>query len=108
VLTLIVLPCLVIASRTAGSAKARHNVVIFPSVYKTIPFDMPGDFTPIAVVGATPIVLVNPAKVPAQDHKEFAALLKSKPGQFNYSTSVRSAPKPSTFRTKASVRCSPT
>jgi tripartite-type tricarboxylate transporter receptor subunit TctC len=62
-----------------------NNVVIFPSVYKTIPFDMPGDFTPIAVVGATPIVLVvNPSKVPAKDHKEFAALLKSKPDQFNY------------------------
>jgi tripartite-type tricarboxylate transporter receptor subunit TctC len=62
-----------------------NNVVIFPSVYKTIPFDMPGDFTPIAVIGATPIVLVvNPQKVPAKDHKEFAALLKSKPDQFTY------------------------
>jgi tripartite-type tricarboxylate transporter receptor subunit TctC len=62
-----------------------NNVVIFPSVYKTIPFDIPGDFTPIAVVGATPIVLVvNPQKVPAKDHKEFAALLKSKPDQFTY------------------------
>jgi tripartite-type tricarboxylate transporter receptor subunit TctC len=62
-----------------------NNVVILPSVYKTVPFDMPGDFTPIAVIGATPIVLVvNPQKVPAKDHKEFAALLKSKPDQFNY------------------------
>jgi tripartite-type tricarboxylate transporter receptor subunit TctC len=62
-----------------------NNVVIFPSVFKTIPFDMPGDFTPIAIVGATPIVLVvNPAKVAAKDHKEFAALLKSKPDQFTY------------------------
>jgi tripartite-type tricarboxylate transporter receptor subunit TctC len=62
-----------------------NNVVIFPSVFKTIPFDMPGDFTPIAIVAATPIVLVvNPNKVPAKDHKEFAALLKSKPDQFNY------------------------
>ena len=62
-----------------------NNVVILPSVYKSVPFDMPGDFTPIAVVGATPIVLVvNPAKVAATSHKEFAALLKSKPGQFNY------------------------
>jgi tripartite-type tricarboxylate transporter receptor subunit TctC len=62
-----------------------NNVVIFPSVYKTLPFDMPGDFTPIAVVGATPIVLVvNPAKVAATNHKEFAALLKSKPGELNY------------------------
>jgi len=62
-----------------------NNVVILPSVYKTVPFDMPGDFTPIAVIGATPIVLVvNPAKVAATNHKEFAALLKSKPGELNY------------------------
>jgi tripartite-type tricarboxylate transporter receptor subunit TctC len=62
-----------------------NNVVILPSVYKSVPFDMPGDFTPIAVIGATPIVLVvNPAKVQAKDHKEFAALLKSKPGELNY------------------------
>jgi tripartite-type tricarboxylate transporter receptor subunit TctC len=61
-----------------------NNVVIFPSVYKSIPFDMPGDFTPIAIVGATPIVIVVNAKVPAKDHKEFAALLKSKPDQFTY------------------------
>jgi tripartite-type tricarboxylate transporter receptor subunit TctC len=62
-----------------------NNVVIFPSVYKTLPFDMPGDFTPIAVIGATPIVLVvNPTKVAATNHKEFAALLKSRPGELNY------------------------
>ena len=62
-----------------------NNVVIFPSVFKTIPFDMPGDFTPIAIVGATPIVLVvNPSKVSATNHKEFAALLKSKPDEFTY------------------------
>jgi tripartite-type tricarboxylate transporter receptor subunit TctC len=62
-----------------------NNVVILPSVFKTVPFDMPGDFTPIAVIGATPIVLVvNPAKVSATNHKEFAALLKSKPGELNY------------------------
>ncbi len=62
-----------------------NNVVILPSVFKSVPFDMPGDFTPIAVIGATPIVIVvNPAKVSATNHKEFAALLKSKPGEFNY------------------------
>jgi tripartite-type tricarboxylate transporter receptor subunit TctC len=62
-----------------------NNVVIFPSVLKQLPFDMPGDFTPIAVVGSTPVVLVvNPTKVPARNSPEFAALLKSKPGQLNY------------------------
>src|SRR6185436_5937024 len=65
-----------------------NNVVIFPSVLKSLPFDMPGDFTPIAVVGATPMVLVvNPAKVPAANHKEFVALLRNKPGGFNFGSS---------------------
>jgi tripartite-type tricarboxylate transporter receptor subunit TctC len=64
-----------------------NNVVIFPSVMKSLPFDMPGDFTPIAIVGATPMVLVvNPAKVPATNAKEFIALLKSKPGQLNFAS----------------------
>ncbi len=64
-----------------------NNVVIFPSVLKSLPFDMPGDFTPIAVVGTTPIVLVvNPAKVAATNAKEFIALLKSKPGQLNFAS----------------------
>ena len=64
-----------------------NNVVIFPSVLKSLPFDMPGDFTPIAVVGATPMVLVvNPSKVQATNSKEFIALLKSKPGELNFAS----------------------
>ena len=64
-----------------------NNVVIFPSVYKKLPFEMPGDFTPIAVIGSTPLVLVvNPSKVPAQNAREFAALMKSKPGQMSYAS----------------------
>lgn len=61
-----------------------NNVVIFPSVIKQLPFDMPGDFTPIAVVGNTPIVIVATAKLPAANSKELIALLKSKPGQLNF------------------------
>jgi tripartite-type tricarboxylate transporter receptor subunit TctC len=62
-----------------------NNVVIFPSVLKSLPFDMPGDFTPIAVVGATPMVLVvNPQKVTATNAREFFALLKAKPGTYNF------------------------
>jgi tripartite-type tricarboxylate transporter receptor subunit TctC len=63
-----------------------NNVVIFPSVYKSLPFDMPGDFTPIAVVGYTPVVLVVNAKVPANNSKEFIALLKSKGGEMTYAS----------------------
>jgi tripartite-type tricarboxylate transporter receptor subunit TctC len=37
---------------------------------------MPGDFTPIAVMGYTPVVLVVNPKVPANNAKELVALLK--------------------------------
>jgi tripartite-type tricarboxylate transporter receptor subunit TctC len=55
-----------------------NNVVILPSVYKTVPFDLATDITPIAIVGATPIVLVVNPKVAANN---------SKPGQLNYASS---------------------
>jgi tripartite-type tricarboxylate transporter receptor subunit TctC len=64
-----------------------NNHVIYPSVYKSVPFDPLGDITPIAVIGATPLVLVANPKVPASNAKELAALLKAKPGAYNYASS---------------------
>jgi len=62
-----------------------NNVVIFPSVLKSMPVDMPGDFTPIAVVGSTPMVLVvNPSKVTATNSRDFIAQLKANPGTYNF------------------------
>jgi tripartite-type tricarboxylate transporter receptor subunit TctC len=62
-----------------------NNVVIFPSVLKSLPFDMPGDFTPIAVVGSTPMVLVvNPQRMNATNSRELIALLKAKPDGYNF------------------------
>ncbi len=63
-----------------------NNVVIFPSVYKTLPFAMPGDFTPIAICGYTPMILVVNPKVAATNSKELVALLKAKPGEMNYAS----------------------
>jgi len=65
-----------------------NNHVIYPSVYKSLPFDPIRDITPIAVIGSTPIVLVvNPAKLPAKNAQELIALLKAKPGVYNYGSS---------------------
>jgi tripartite-type tricarboxylate transporter receptor subunit TctC len=64
-----------------------NNHVIYPSVYKSIPFDPVADITPIAVIGSTPIVvLVNP-KVPAKTAQELTALMKAKPDELNYGSS---------------------
>ena len=64
-----------------------NNHVIYPSVYKSVPFDPIADITPIAVIGSTPIVLVVNAKVPAKNAQELIALLKANPGKYNYGSS---------------------
>lgn len=65
-----------------------NNHVINPSVFKSLPYDTLADITPIMVVGSTPFVLVvNPTKLPASNVKELVALLKAKPGTFNYASS---------------------
>ena len=65
-----------------------NNHAVNPSVFKKMPYDSLKDITPISVVGATPFVLVvNPTKVPAKNAKELQALLKAKPGAYNYASS---------------------
>jgi len=65
-----------------------NNHAVNPSVFKKMPYDSLADITPISVVGATPFVLVvNPTKLPARNAKELQALLKAKPGGYNYASS---------------------
>lgn len=65
-----------------------NNHVVNPSVFKKMPFDALADITPISVVGATPFVLVvNPTALPATSARELQALLKAKPGGYNYASS---------------------
>ncbi len=65
-----------------------NNHAVNPSVYKKMPYDSLADITPITVIGATPFVLVvNPARLPASNVSELVALLKAKPGGYNYASS---------------------
>jgi len=64
-----------------------NNHVIFPSVYKSLPFDPINDITPIAVIGSTPMILVVSPKVAANNSKELVALLKANPDSLNYASS---------------------
>jgi tripartite-type tricarboxylate transporter receptor subunit TctC len=64
-----------------------NNVVIFPSIHKSLPFDMPGDFTPIAICGSTPLVVVATPKLAAKDGKELIALMKARPDGTTYASS---------------------
>lgn len=64
-----------------------NNHVIYPAVLKSVPFDPVADITPIAIIGATPLVLVVNPKVPAKNMKELVALFKANPGKYNYASS---------------------
>ena len=60
------------------------NHVIAPVVLKNASFHPVNDFTPIAVVGAAPLILAVHPKVPAKNLSELLALLRAKPDSLTY------------------------
>ena len=64
-----------------------NSTGIAPNLFKKLPYDPIKDFAAIAYVGYVPNVLAVHPSVPAKSVKELVALLKSKPGQFNYASS---------------------
>ena len=57
------------------------------SLYSKLPYHPQRDFTPIALVGESPNILVINTYVPAQSIKELIALGKANPGKLNYGSS---------------------
>jgi len=60
--------------------------VINPHLLPT-PYDAIRDFSPVATLAASELVLVVHPSLPANDLRELIALAKSKPGQLNYGSS---------------------
>jgi tripartite-type tricarboxylate transporter receptor subunit TctC len=60
------------------------TLVTNPHLYKRLGFDPIADFTPIAMVAQAGQVLVVHPSVPANSVAELTALVKGKPGQFNF------------------------
>ena len=54
---------------------------------KKVPYDAVKDFTPIAMIGGTPNLLVVRPTVPARTLKEFVDYARANPGAMNYGTS---------------------
>ena len=57
-----------------------------PAVRK-LPYDAIKDFTPVAMVGGTPNVLVVPPTLPVATLAEFVRYVKTNPGKFSYGSS---------------------
>jgi tripartite-type tricarboxylate transporter receptor subunit TctC len=62
---------------------AVHHTIA-SSVYKKLPYDFQKDLAPITTIALVPNVLVVNANTPAKNVAELVAMLKTKPGQFNY------------------------
>ena len=66
---------------------ASQTNAISATLYSKLPFDPVGDFTPVALIGREPgVVVVNPA-IPAKTLQEFIAYVKAHPGQVNFASS---------------------
>ncbi len=63
-----------------------NNLAINQFLFKSLPYDPLKDLTPVAIVAEAPQILVVSKNVPAQNLKEFIALLKAKPNSLNYAS----------------------
>jgi len=75
----------------ARSAPDGYTIVLIPSghavnvsLYKKLPFDALRDFSPITLVGSSPLVLAVHPSLPVKNVKDLIALAKARPGQLTY------------------------
>ena len=75
----------------ARSAPDGYSIVLIPSghavnasLYKKLPYDSIRDFSPITLVGSSPLVLAVHPSLPAKNAKELIALAMARPGQLTY------------------------
>lgn len=64
-----------------------NSHAIAPNLFAKLPYDPIKDFAAVAYVGYVPNILAVHPSVNVKSVKELVALLKSKPGQFNYASS---------------------
>lgn len=67
-------------------------LAINPSLFPKVPYDLAKDFTPIALLGTFPLVMVVNPSVPAKAVADVVALAKAKPGSVNYASIGNASP----------------
>ena len=71
---------------------AIDTMTMTPAVYKTLPFDPIKDLEPIARLATSSYALAVTNTLPVKDVNSLLALIKSKPGQFNYGSPGNGTP----------------
>ena len=66
---------------------ASTATAMMPSLYKNLGFDPIADFTPIAMIGTSPFILIATNSLPVKTLPEMIALAKAKPGTLSYGSS---------------------
>ena len=61
--------------------------VTTPFLFKSMPYDVVKDFTPISLVAAGPLVVSTAPNVPANNLKEFFDLVRKDPDKYTFATS---------------------
>ncbi len=62
---------------------ASSSIVVNPSLYKKVPFDVDRDFIPVTEAGAAPNSWLVKADFPAKTMKDLIALMKAKPDEYS-------------------------
>jgi tripartite-type tricarboxylate transporter receptor subunit TctC len=57
------------------------------AMFPRLPFDPIADFTPVALVGQVPVILLVNNNFPARNIQEFVQVLRDNPGRFDYASS---------------------
>jgi tripartite-type tricarboxylate transporter receptor subunit TctC len=66
--------------------------VINPFLYKSVPYDVVNDFTPVSLIADGPLIVSTTPSVPANSLKDFFALVRKDPQKYTFgTTSVGSA-----------------
>ncbi len=75
------------AARAAGDGytilSASSSIVVNPSLYKKVPFDVMKDFIPVTKAGATPNAWLVSNDFPAKTMQDLIRLLKASPGKYS-------------------------
>ena len=62
------------------------NFTVYPTLYRRIPFQVPGSFTPITLVAQIPSVLVVHPSIPVHTVRDLIALAKARPGELGFAS----------------------